>query len=207
MLPSLQTVVWNTDKRYLRDLETGGARVLPTAWLEPGQQLAGVMEAQGWERAVVKPAVAAGSRGLLRANLDEATAAQAEVEALLERGAVLVQPYLESLETEGELSLLFADGELTHAVRKRARPGDFRVQPELGGTFALEDPEAAAVAAAHQVLAALDEPPFLARVDLVSGEDGAPLLIELELIEPRLFLRAAPDAALRYAEAVARRLP
>ena len=206
ILPSLETVAWNTDKSYLRDLEARGAQIVPTAWLARGDQLEHILESRGWERAVVKPAVGAGSRGLLRIGRGEAAQTQGDAEALLERGEVMVQPFLESVESHGELSLLFADGELTHAVRKLARPGDFRVQPEYGGTFALETPGADAVEAAQAAVASLGEPPVLARVDLVAGDDGNPLLIELELVEPRLFLRAAPATAPSYAEAIARRL-
>ncbi len=206
LLPSLETVAWNTDKRYLQDLEARGVAIVPTVWLAHGEPLTEVMTARGWGRAVVKPAVAAGSRGLMRVEVNEAAGAQPAADALLERCAVLVQPFLASVESQGELSLLFADGELTHAVRKRARPGEFRVQPEYGGSFKLVEPDASALSAAQTVLGALDETPPLARVDLVTGEHGAPLLIELELIEPRLFLRAAPRCAARYAAAVAKRL-
>lgn len=206
LIPSLETVAWNTDKRYLQDLEARGVELVPTAWLAHGERLADVMQAPGWERAVMKPAVAAGSRGLTRISLDGAAGVQSAADALLERGAVLVQPFLASVETEGELSLLYADGKLTHAVRKRPRTGDFRVQPEYGGTFALEEPGASELEAARTVLAALDEIPPVARVDLVTGDAGEALLMELELIEPRLFLRAAPDAAARYASAVAKRV-
>ena len=142
----------------------------------------------------------------MRVETDEAAEAQPAADALLERGAVLVQPFLASVERQGELSLLFADGELTHAGRKLARPGDFRVQPEYGGSFKLVEPGPSALSAAQTVLGALDETPPLARVDLVADEHRAPLLIELELIEPRLFLRAAPSSATRYAAAVAKRL-
>jgi len=206
LLPSLETVAWNTDKRYLQDLEARGVAIVPTVWLAHGEPLTEVMTARGWGRAVVKPAVAAGSRGLLRVEANEAAEAQPAADALLERCAVLVQPFLASVESQGELSLLFADGELTHAVRKLARPGDFRVQPEYGGSFKLVEPGPSALSAAQTVLGALDETPPLARVDLVADEHGAPLLIELELIEPRLFLRAAPSSAARYAAAVAKRL-
>ncbi len=206
LLPSLDTVVWNTDKRYLQDLEARGVAIVPTVWLARGETLTEVMTARGWERAVIKPAVAAGSRGLMRVEVDEAAEAQPAVDALLERGAVLAQPFLASVESQGELSLLFAEGELTHAVRKLAWPGDFRVQPEHGGAFGVEEPSASALDAARTVLAALDDTPPVARVDLVTGENGQPLLIELELIEPRLFLRAAPSSAARYAAALAKRL-
>jgi len=140
LLPSLETVIWNTDKRYLSDLEARGVEVVPTVWLSRGDRLSEVMAARGWERAVVKPAVAAGSRGLIRVGLAEAPSAQPAADALLERGTVLVQPFLSSVESDGELSLLFADGELTHAVRKLARPGTSAFSPSTGGLSCSSSP-------------------------------------------------------------------
>ncbi len=206
LLPSLATVTWNTDKRYLLDLEALGADVVPTAWLTPGASLADVMDERRWERAVVKPTVGAGARGLITVRRAEAAARQEAADALLATGPALMQPFLESVQTEGELSLLFAEGELTHAVRKRPQSGDFRVQPEYGGSVALEEPGAAAVDAATRTIDTFTTPPLIARVDLVAGDGDTPLLIELELVEPCLFLRHAPAATERYADAVARRL-
>ena len=177
LLPSLATVKWNTDKRYLLDLEALGADVVPTAWLTAGASLADVMDERRWERAVVKPTVGAGARGLITVRRAEAAARQEAADALLATGPALMQPFLESVETEGELSLLFAEGELTHAVRKRPQGGDFRVQPEYGGSVALEEPGEAAVDAATRTIDTFTTPPLIARVDLVAGDDDTPLLI------------------------------
>ncbi len=203
--PAAAVVEWNSDKRYLRELEARGVPVVPTAWLATWDSPADVMGARGWERVVMKPAVAAGSRGLRRLARAEAHDAQPAADALLARGPVLLQPYLPSVESDGELSLIFGEGELTHAVRKRPRSGDFRVQPEWGGSFTREEPGDAEIEVARLALGALDHTPLVARVDLVSAP-GGPVLMELELIEPRLYLSAAPEAAARLADAVARRL-
>ena len=113
----------------------------------------------------------------------------------------MVQPFLPSLETEGELSLIYIEGQLSHAVRKQPAPGDFRVQSIWGGTVAAADAEPHHVDVAERALAQLDEPPLYARVDLVTDLDGNPALIELELIEPNLYLSTDPAAAERLAEA------
>ena len=165
------------------------------------------MADRGWDDAIFKPAVAGGAEGLVRVrSLDEARAAQPQLDAHLREGDVLVQPFLPSIETEGELSLFFAAGRPTHTVRKRPKAGDIRVQPEWGGTPDLVDAPDDAVAVA---LAATQHAPgelTYARVDLVRAADGSLRVIELEVIEPRLFLRMAPHATPHFADALAARV-
>lgn len=117
----------------------------------------------------------------------------------------MVQPFLDSI-GGGELSILWVDGEPSHAVRKTPRPGDIRVQPEHGGVVERADPRPRDAEVASQAMAALPHPALYARVDLVLGPAGDPLLIELECIEPRLFLAHDARAADRMADAVAGRL-
>ncbi len=201
-----ETVRWNAEKAYLRDLEAAGVATIPTAWADRGMavSLADLLADRGWEDAVLKPTVAGGSLGLHR--VAEPRAAQAHLDSLLAEGNAMVQPFLPSI-AGGELSILFVDGELSHAVRKTPRPGDIRVQPEHGGIVTPAEPPAAELAAARRALDACPHPLLYARADFVPGPDGEPLLIELECIEPRLFLAHAPGAAERMADAVAARLP
>ena len=203
---------WNTHTSYLLELEERGAPVVPTAWLARGGRidLAALLSARGWTRAVVKPAVASGSDGLLR--VEDAAhardAGQRHVDDLLAVGDVLVQPYLPSIETEGELSVVVLDGEVSHAVRKRPSPGEFRIQEQHGGRYAREAPSRDVAELARWVVAATGAEPLIARVDLVAGDDGTPQLVELELTEPDLYLTLAPEAAERLAALlVARALP
>lgn len=122
-------------------------------------------------------------------------------EGLAPVGPALVQPYLPAIETEGELSLFFIGGRYSHAVRKVPRAGDFRVQPEYRGVITAETPAADEREAADAVLAAVEEPLLYARVDLVRGLEGRPVLMELELVEPDLYLGHSPDAARTFARA------
>jgi len=193
-------IAWNSEKTYLRDQSEGGVPIVPTVWVdrEDGADLDDVLESEGWEEAIVKPVVDLGARNLKRTR---AGAGPAPLEVLLQRGSVMVQPFLPSLAEQGELSLIYIDGKLAHAVRKRPAPGDFRVQSIWGGTV-----ESAEVELADQALAHLDEPPLYARVDLVAGPDGKPCLIELELIEPNLYLTAHPPSAAALAEAALLRI-
>ncbi|MFD9129497.1 RimK family alpha-L-glutamate ligase [Kitasatospora sp. NPDC059571] len=191
----------NTDKTYLRELSGAGVPVVPTVWVGPGEQLGDAVAP--WPELVVKPAVSVGARDTLRTS--ERAAAVAHAAALAAAGrTAMVQPYLSMVEGEGETSLLFLGGEFSHAVRR----GPMLAGADGGFADETRQPDADQLAVAEQVLAALPERADLlyARVDLVRGTDGAPLLIELELTEPRLFLHHHPDAADRLAAALRSRI-
>ncbi|MEV6207080.1 hypothetical protein [Kitasatospora sp. NPDC051914] len=187
----------NTDKTYLRELAGAGVPVVPTAWVAPGGRLDG--GTAPWPELVVKPTVSSGARDTVRTTDRAAAAAHAESLTAAGRTA-MVQPYLPAVDGEGETSLVFLGGGFSHAVRR----GPMLSGP--AGRFADEarEPDADQLAVAEQVLAAVPERSELlyARVDLVRDEDGAPLLIELELTEPRLFLQYDPQAPARLAAAV-----
>lgn len=205
----VDTLRWNSEKGYLRELSSAGVRTLPTEWIPEGSavDLAGVLAERGWDDAIVKPAIGGGSLGLLRADPSDPEAAQAHLDGLVARGQVMVQPFLPSVVERGELSVVCLDGRPSHAVRKTPRPGDIRVQPEHGGQIAPAEPEPDEWAEVERVLAAVaDRDLTYARVDLVRDADGEPALIELEAIEPRLFLAHSDGAAERVARAVAARL-
>jgi glutathione synthase/RimK-type ligase-like ATP-grasp enzyme len=124
---------------------------------------------------------------------------------MVARADVLVQPFIEAVPRDGEMSFVFIEGEFSHAVRKRAAPGDFRVQTEHGGSVAREPVNDRQVRIAAAVLALAPEPTLYARVDAVlSGEEF--LLMELEVVEPDLFFEAAPEAADTLAAAIERRV-
>jgi glutathione synthase/RimK-type ligase-like ATP-grasp enzyme len=198
-------IAWNSDKRYLRELAEVGVPTVPTLWVGRGSEidLASELAERDWEEAVVKPAVDLGAKNLHRVRADEA---QQALSTVLERQEAMVQPFLSSLESEGELSLIYIDGNFSHAVRKHPAEGDFRVQSIWGGTMAPAEPEPQQVEVAERALATLEELPLYARVDLVSDLDGSPAVIELELIEPNLYLSTDPTAAERLADATMRQL-
>ena len=201
-------IEWNVDKRYLRSLEQAGVPVIPTVWVEPDSGGAGVREAvaRGWERLVVKPAVDLGAARLSRVDALGVRDAIAEIDA-----PCLVQPYLGSLEVEGELSLVYLGGELSHAVRKVPASGDFRVQEHHGGRFAREEPSGEAIAIGKAVWATVESgpgpAPLYGRVDLVRDEAGPLCVIELELIEPSFYLHVVGgNETARAAEVIAGRV-
>ncbi|GGK71543.1 hypothetical protein [Mangrovihabitans endophyticus] len=204
-------VAWNTDKHYLRDLAAAGLPVTPTTFVEPGQRWT-APDSGVW---VVKPAVSAGSLDTGRYEMPGAShAATAHVDRLTAAGrTVMVQPYLEAVDTVGETTVLCfpdATGALaySHGVRKPAMltgPDGGDPEPWARERIAACTPAPAELAVAERVLAAVPGGTgqlLYARVDLIPGPDGEPLLLELELTEPSLFFDHAPGAADRMADAV-----
>ena len=195
---------WNTHKGYLIELEERGAPVIPTAWLGRGDrvELAALLAARGWTAAVAKPAVGVGGRGMIRVHPGETEHAQPELDRLLADGDVLVQPYLDTVEKVGELSVVVIDGEVTHAVRKRPREGEYRIHRARGGSYERVDPGADAAALARWMVEATGQPLLFARIDLIEDEVGALQVVELEATEPDLYLDVAPEAAEWLADAL-----
>jgi glutathione synthase/RimK-type ligase-like ATP-grasp enzyme len=206
---SADVVRWNTHKGYLIELEERGAPIVPTAWLGQGDRidLGQLLDGRGWNRAIVKPAVDAGARGLLRVEPDDRAAGQAHLDALLARGDAMVQPYAGSVERDGELSVIHIDGAYSHAIRKRPPAGEFRIQVEYGGRYELETPPQETLDLAAWVLESTGHGFLYARVDLLTDDNGTPQLAELEVTEPSLYLTHAPAAAERLAGAIHGRLP
>ena len=197
---------WNTHKRYLRELAERGAPLPPSLWIDCGAtpDINGDLEKRGWSRVVIKPAVSGGAHDTWLADAPLGPPQQARLAAMLVRGDVLVQPFLDAVPRHGEMSFVFLEGRFSHAVRKRAADGDFRVQIEHGGSTAREEVSEAQVRAAAAVLALAPEPTLYARVDAVVSDSDF-LIMELELVEPDLFLDAAPEAAHVLAAAIERR--
>jgi glutathione synthase/RimK-type ligase-like ATP-grasp enzyme len=201
---------WNADKSYLRELESRGIAVIPTRWLDAGSAvtLGALRRESGWEELVVKPTVSGGAHRTWRASPDAETTDELRLAEMLEDGAVMVQPLVAEVERDGEWSLVFFDGTFSHAILKRPRSGDFRVQREHGGTIETAGPAPSVIAAAKRALAAIPfrgAPPLYARVDGCIV-DGALRLMELEVLEPELFLRCAPESAERLAESLLARM-
>jgi hypothetical protein len=199
-----EVVRWNARKTYLRDLAAKGVSIVSTVWLERGSHadLSGIMLAQGWESGVVKPVVSASAYGTVLVTSESLGEGQAQLNKLLAERDVMVQPFMPSVETYGEHSLMFIDGQFTHSVRRVPAVG--KDQSGQGKARRVEPPRNA-IDFAASVLEAVDYPTLYARVDLVRDEEGELCLMELELIEPSLFLEQAPQVVERLAEAIAAR--
>jgi glutathione synthase/RimK-type ligase-like ATP-grasp enzyme len=205
---SPRLVRWNADKRYLLDLAAKGVATVPTIIIPadtPESDVEAIVLAEGWWQVVIKPAISASGHETYALRVPFDGDARANVASAVRAGSVLVQPFAEEVARDGELSFTFIDGALSHATLKRAAPGEFRVQAEYGGSAEPVTVPEQLAEQARRVLHALPESPLYARVDGIS-RDGAFLLMELELIEPHLFLAHATGAADRLATAIVRRL-
>ena len=195
---------WNSHKSYLRELESDGIPIVPTAWIEArtDASLAAVIDERGWRDVVVKPAVDNGARNALRVSPDQSKPGQVHMDAILADRDVMIQPFIAATETVGERALIHFDGRFSHAIRKdqmlAGRPFSFDRTP-------LTDPDRAELVLAERILARFDPPLLYARVDTIVS-DGVAMLMELEAFEPVLFFSKAPGSAERMADAIVARL-
>jgi glutathione synthase/RimK-type ligase-like ATP-grasp enzyme len=195
---------WNHDKRYLLELCSAGIQIPPTLWLECGSnaQLKTIMADSGWSEVVVKPSVSATSWRTFRVSFGEAEAFQSEFKELLLHGRTMVQKFIPEVQSHGEWSFVFFDRRFSHAVLKRAAANDFRVQDQFGGSVDWQaTPTWDLVAQAKAALDSVKGQPLYARVDGVEL-CGELCLMELELIEPALFLKRTNSAVKQFAEAI-----
>ncbi|MCE9567776.1 MAG: hypothetical protein K8U57_37735 [Planctomycetes bacterium] len=195
------TVRWNVDKHYLADLADRGVPVVPSQFLERGstRTLSDVLAETGWDEAVIKPCVSGAARHTYRVNRQNALEHQPILTALLAQEAMIVQPFQADIARTGEDTLMVFGGRYSHAVRKVAKPGDFRVQDDHGGTVQDYQPTDEQIALAEQATAACHPLPVYGRVDMLRDNDGQLAVMELELIEPELWLRYHPPAAETFA--------
>lgn len=199
-----QVIAWNTRKTYLRDLEDRGVAIVPTAFVTRGLSLGDLCAERGWSDIVIKPVVSAGSYRTARFGAGDLDRAERFLEELTADREAMVQPWMPSVDTYGERSLVWIDGAVTHAIRKSPRfaGGSEQVSEEVP----IADDERAF---AERALGPLSKELLYARVDMVRDvvrdETSQLRVMELELVEPSLFLRQAPRAAARLALAIAAR--
>ena len=190
---------WNADKLYLRELELRGAPSIPTLWPEApnSADVTAAFDHFGTDRVVVKRRVGAGAIGQDSFTRDAPPPADWQMDQ-----PAMIQPFLPAIQSEGELSFIFVSGQLSHALIKRAAPGDYRIQSLYGGSEVPLDPAPTDRAAAEAVMAMLPFalPPVYARIDMVRLESGQLAVIEAELIEPYLYPEQGPDFGRLLAE-------
>lgn len=194
-----KVLAWNSDKRYLSWLGERGIAIPWTTCSEnvTREQLDAMFDATGADELIIKPSVSGGAWKTRRLRRGDA------IDTLPDGTTMLLQPYLPSIETRGEASLLFFGGRLSHSVNKRPVVGEFRVQEEFGGLYrVLNVPPEGALELAQQVLAVIDTPLLYARIDMVPDADGRWLLMEAELIEPDFYLGKDPRQGAGFAQAL-----
>jgi len=197
----VEVLRWNSDKSYLAQLDDAGVATVPT-WMSDSldeSALDAARSALGSDTLVIKPPISGGADGTFRLDKND------PVPALVAGDRMMIQPYLPSIAVEGEYSLFYFGGILSHCIIKRPADGDFRVQDQFGGYEEAIDAPAAAKLLAHSALIATADITgsgtlAYARVDVLRGGDGQFRIMELELIEPSLFLRFAPDSGTAFAQ-------
>ena len=188
LINPLALMQWNLDKRYLRDLEASAVAVLPTIWLDDydHDSLAGAFADFDCDEIVIKPCISANADDTYRLTRESLSAQQDTLAAVFARRPAMVQPFVTSVVEQGEVSLFYFAGELSHAILKTPKQGDFRVQEEHGGSLAVISPDQAMLNSAELALQAMPTEYLYARVDLLQ-HNGQWCIIELELIEPSLY--------------------
>jgi len=208
LLNSLETVRWNIRKTYLRQLEQAGHTIVPTVWLESpsAAELKAVIAYWNTPEIVVKPMIGANADNALRLSNGASPELLQQAAAAFRNTTALAQPFIESVLRTGEYSLIFFNGKYSHAVLKTPKTGDFRVQEEHGGIICSVQPAPDIIACAERSLLSCPQPLLYARVDLVRLPTGQPAIMEVELIEPSLYLSFDSLSPARFADCILRAL-
>ena len=196
-------VLWTLEKTYLRDIEKQGGRIVPSTWFDEFDpaDLSRFFSDHATDKVVIKPTVGANAKDTFVLTDPVPAALCDTLQGTFAGRAFFVQPFVENIQSEGEFSLFFFNGEYSHAILKTPEKGDFRVQEEHGADIKPVSPSEALLDTATQMFNAISPLPVYGRGDWVRGADGHYLLMELELIEPSLYLRTDSGAAARFAAA------
>lgn len=197
-------IYWNIDKHYLQDLEKLGVRIPPTLFIEKGDNssLKETIEKTNWTEFILKPAISGAARHTYRINRNELSDYEAQFSALIANESMLIQEYQKQITTKGEIAFMIFGGKFSHAILKTAKPGDFRVQDDFGGTISSFEPNENEIRFAEDIVSKLSPIPIYARVDVIWDNNDDLCIGEIELIEPELWFRMAPLSADKCAKAI-----
>jgi glutathione synthase/RimK-type ligase-like ATP-grasp enzyme len=199
-----ETIWWNIDKHYLLDLSNRGIAIPHTLFIEKGdiRSLTSIVKSSGWSTCILKPAVSGAARHTYKFNEDEAHLHETIFQELIQHEAMLLQEFQHNINTKGEVALMVFGGKYSHAVLKKAKQGDFRVQDDFGGSVHEYTPTAIEIQFAEKAVACVSPLPAYARVDMIWDNADQLCVSELELIEPELWFRKHPPAAEMMAAAI-----
>ena len=205
LLNPVDIVKWNADKHYLKDIADAGLPVIPTQFIEKGEtpSLAGFFKIFETRKLVIKPTISGGSKNTFKFTEDDLNELSPKIARFLEEEGFMVQPFLPEIEKEGEWSFLFFNGKFSHSLLKKAKPGDFRVQHYLGGSIHNVEVPDHLLKSAEKYVKQFAKGCLYARVDGLEV-NGQFTLMELELIEPFLFLFTNQDSYENYYIALAK---
>jgi glutathione synthase/RimK-type ligase-like ATP-grasp enzyme len=201
-LNPLRVVKANQHKFYLKDLQSRGIDIIPTVFIPKNTGLDfSFLAENNWTQAVIKPAVSGGSYATTLFSIAETEKIATEYANIATERDLLVQPFMPEIQTLGEISILFFNGKFSHAILKKPKEDDFRVQTQFGGVYQIYQPDASLIETALQIITTFGEDLLYARVDGVM-KDGKFLLMEVELIEPDLYFSHFPEGKLNYFKAL-----
>ena len=208
LINSYELIKWNIDKHYLRDLKNNGIQVVPTYFAdrENNISLQEIANLNDWKHLVIKPAISASAFNTYKITNDEIEQKEQLFHELLQTHDMLVQPFFPTISELGEASLMVFGGKFTHAILKKAKAGDFRVQDDFGGTVHDYNPTQEEIKFAEKVFQSCSSLPIYGRVDIVWDSNKQIYLSELEIIEPELWIRNRPESANKIAEAINKNL-
>lgn len=197
LMNSSELIHWNINKSYLKDLRNDGIRIPPTLFIETGSQktLEAIIEESGWPELVLKPLIAGAARHTYRLNTANCAEISIVYTELIQNEEMMVQEFQHQIMTKGEIALIFFGSRFSHAILKKAKKGDFRVQDDFGGTVHDYSPSEEEIDFARKALEACPELPIYARVDIIWNNEDELCVSELELIEPELWFRKNENAA------------
>lgn len=200
-----ELILWNIDKHYLGDLEKKGIPIPPTLFVEKGSKksLAELSGETNWNKFILKPVISGAARHTYLFEKENIKEIEPVFLELIQNESMMLQEFQENIYSRGEIALMIFGGKYSHAVLKKAKEGDFRVQDDFGGTLHDHNPNDEEIAIAESCIESCPTPPLYARVDIMWDNNGKPVVGELEMIEPELWFRRDPNSASRLANAIA----
>ena len=204
LLNSAKIINWNIDKHYLTDLKAKGVHICETHFIEKGSSttLHNLHQKLGWQKTVLKPCISGAARHTYKLDASNVEQHEAIFQELISEEAMMLQPFQENIMTKGEYSFVVINGQYSHAVLKIAKPGDFRVQDDFGGTVHSHNATKEQLIFAENAVKACIELPMYARVDVIVDNEDKLAISEIELIEPELWFRNNSEAATNLAKAI-----
>ena len=204
MINSSETIEWNLDKHYLLDLQKHQIPIPNSEFIKRGSSvdLSLLMQEKNWNEIVVKPTISGAAKNTYRLKKEDINQFDSKWKKLIYQEDFIVQEFQNNVIKKGEVAMMVIGGKYTHAVLKKAKEGDFRVQDDFGGSIAKYSPSEKMVKLAEKCTGILSAIPSYARVDIIWDNSGDLAVSELELIEPELWFRLNPNAAQKLAEHV-----
>tara|TARA_Y100001968_G_C19411320_1_gene746443 strand:+ start:852 stop:1763 length:912 start_codon:yes stop_codon:yes gene_type:complete len=204
LINSYDQIIWNLDKHYLQEISNKGINIPSSYFIKKNssESIQKMMTKNKWEKVVLKPTISGAARHTFKIDSSNVADYEQQFAELIKHEDFMLQEFQENVLTKGEISFMVFGGKFTHAIQKKAKEGDFRVQDDFGGSVHSYSANEKEISFCEKVVAALDPKPIYARVDVIWDNNNNLAVSELELIEPELWFRYQPDAADKMAQLI-----